>query len=461
MALPAEKLVEGCYLNMFMNCKKLEGLSVSFADWNDPVQRNLSTLGWLIDANASGKFIVNNKDLDVNVDRGSNTIPSGWTIQGNVLVTGIELSEQAASIVVGDTLTLTATAKPEYAADKTVTWRSSDETVATVDENGLVTAVAVGTATITAKANDGSDVEASCAVTVSPILVTSITLSAMSMTIGLPDTLKVTDVMPANATDKTVTWSSDNEQVATVDQNGVITPEGVGYVTITAKANDGSNKTAFCNVTVSDDVQLWENGPYFARCNVGATKIYESGYYFWWGDTVGYKRNAANDGWVAVNDEMTSITFYSTDTTSGATYSKTPSALTSAGYTSPDGNLVAGYDAARQTLGSTWRMMTVEELESLTNNCDWRWITVKGVPGYAVTGKGAYAGNSIFLPAAGNGSRSDLKNVGDCGFYWSSTAIGNNETNADKFSYDLSFSSQRITKDKDNRFTGFSIRAVR
>ena len=72
-----------------------------------------------------------------------------------------------------------------------------------------------------------------------------------------------------------------------------------------AKADVGAVKIddLSLSVDVSFGVQLWEDGPYWSECNVGATKPEEYGYYFWWGDTVGYKRNASNSGWVSVKDK--------------------------------------------------------------------------------------------------------------------------------------------------------------
>ena len=73
-----------------------------------------------------------------------------------------------------------------------------------------------------------------------------------------------------------------------------------------ARADVGELKIDDVALTVEvkplGSVQLWEGGPYFAECNVGATKLEECGYYFWWGDTVGYKRNSNNNGWISAVD---------------------------------------------------------------------------------------------------------------------------------------------------------------
>ena len=167
----------------------------------------------------------------------------------DVAVTGITLSESSITLVAGgETATLTATVTPDNATNKTVTWTSSDKSVATV-EDGVVTPVAEGTATITAKAGEQT---AECAVTVNPegtiIPVTKVELNKTSLTLNeeASETLTAT-VKPENATNKTVTWSSDKTDVATVDSNGKVTAVAEGTATITAKAGE---QTATCAVTV-------------------------------------------------------------------------------------------------------------------------------------------------------------------------------------------------------------------
>ena len=163
-------------------------------------------------------------------------------------VTAVTLNKTSASLKAGETVTLTATVKPDDATDKTVTWSTSDATVATVS-NGVVTAKKVGTATITAKAGDKS---ATCEITVVATPVTAVTLNKTSVSLkaGETVTLRAT-VKPDDATDKTVTWGSSDESVAKVE-NGIVTAIGKGLSTITAKAGDTS---ATCMVTVSVPVE--------------------------------------------------------------------------------------------------------------------------------------------------------------------------------------------------------------
>ena len=159
-------------------------------------------------------------------------------------VTSVTLDKTSASLKAGETVTLTATVKPDDATDKSVTWTTSDASVATVD-NGVVTAKKVGSATITAKAGDK---EATCAITVVATPVTSVTLDRTSASLKAGETVTLTaTVKPDDATDKTVTWTTSDASVATVE-NGVVTAKKVGSATITAKAGD---KEATCAITVT------------------------------------------------------------------------------------------------------------------------------------------------------------------------------------------------------------------
>ena len=167
------------------------------------------------------------------------------------LSTSIALNKTSASLKVTETLTLVATVLPENATNKSVTWKSSNEAVATVDANGKVTAVAVGEATITATTTDGSNLSASCKVTVVPTLAESITLDKIEISLEATETATlIVTVLPELTTDKSVEWSSSNESVATIDANGLVTAIAVGEAIITATTTDGSDLSASCKVTV-------------------------------------------------------------------------------------------------------------------------------------------------------------------------------------------------------------------
>ena len=143
------------------------------------------------------------------------------------------------------TTTLSVTVLPEDAHQNTVTWSSSDEDVATVDQNGNVNAVAPGTATITATAGDKFD---TCSVTVTYADVTSITLDQTEVTLAAGGTTELKTIVLPDSADQTVTWTSSDDKIASVN-NGKITGINEGTAIITAAAADG--QTATCEVTVT------------------------------------------------------------------------------------------------------------------------------------------------------------------------------------------------------------------
>ena len=213
--------------------------------------------------------------------------------------------------------------------------------------------------------------------------------------------------------------------------------------------------------------QLWEGGPIFAECNVGASKPEEYGYYFWWGDTVGYTNTVGEAGgsgtWVSVKDDTKTIQFSSSDETAKQTYGKSAATLKSQGYIDDDANPVlnAAYDAARAHLGAPWRMMTKAELDMLVDEtvCERTWTTNwegTGKSGYVVNGKGAYAANSVFFPAAGGGPGSSLSYSGSNGYYWSSTLYSGSD-----YAWSLRFLSRGFKLYSRERFIGYSVRPVR
>ena len=173
-----------------------------------------------------------------------------------VAVSSVSLDKTSVSLNVGESVTLAATVKPDNATNKTVSWSSSNASVASVDASGKVSAVAEGTATITAKAGDKT---ATCSVTVTKkvVAVESVTLDKSSLELNEGETATLTaTVKPDNASDKTVTWSSSKTSVATVDANGKVTAVAEGNATITAKAG---NKSTTCSVTVTKNVVAVES----------------------------------------------------------------------------------------------------------------------------------------------------------------------------------------------------------
>ena len=217
---------------------------------------------------------------------------------------------------------------------------------------------------------------------------------------------------------------------------------------------DCSNMVVRVSFDAHDRVQLWEGDPYRATTNIGADEPWEYGYYFWWGDTVGYKRE--NDKWVASDGSNSNFSFGSSTT---PTYDKRSLRLQSQGWiVTKDGTyvLVPEHDAAQKHWGGEWRMPTYQELYDLCyEKCDWTWSSMNGVNGYIIRGRGDYASNSIFIPCAGSGNPwTSLGNAGSHGCYWSSVPY------AGSSAYALNFASGGHGTDHDERYYGQSVRPV-
>ncbi len=172
-----------------------------------------------------------------------------------VLPTSIYLSNSNISSIrkTSDNVhTLTATVFPSNATDTTVSWKSSNSTVASVDSYGKVTCKAPGSAVITCTSNSAPSVKATCSVSVTQA-VTSITVTGSStMEVGDTQTLSAT-VYPSNASNKSVTWSSSNTSVVTVSSYGYVTAKASGTAYITCKAADGNGASKTYYITVEDE----------------------------------------------------------------------------------------------------------------------------------------------------------------------------------------------------------------
>lgn len=170
----------------------------------------------------------------------------------NVLVSSITLSQTEANMKATETLPLSATVGSENAVNKSLIWKSSNEAIATVSAGGVITANAVGNATITAIAADGSGVKATCDITVVPTLAESISLDQPTLTLKKKRTAHlVATISPVTTTNKSLTWKSDNPKIATVDNEGNVKTLTAGETTIKVSANDGSGITAECHLTVT------------------------------------------------------------------------------------------------------------------------------------------------------------------------------------------------------------------
>ncbi|MBR1629177.1 MAG: Ig-like domain-containing protein [Lachnospiraceae bacterium] len=192
-------------------------------------------------------------DTTDNEDNNGDDENAGDDVDGEdeeIYVTEISLNKTSASVVKNKTLQLSATVEPSDATDSSVTWESSNSSIATVSQSGLVTAKAKGSATITATANDRSGESAACKITVT-VPVTKVALDKTKASVAANKTLQLkATVSPSDATNSKVAWTSSNKSVATVSASGLVSPKAAGTTTITVMTKDGS-KTAKCTVTVT------------------------------------------------------------------------------------------------------------------------------------------------------------------------------------------------------------------
>lgn len=171
-----------------------------------------------------------------------------WQLFHNILsnitlVEQIELSQNRIDAKVGECVKVIANVFPENATDKSLTWTTADENVATVDSEGLVTITGIGSTEITVSANDGSGVNASVSVNGIATAAESINISAESSTTLVDgETVQLfASVLPETTTDKTVTWQSSDESIASVDTEGLVSAhEKTGVAIITASCGDVS-----------------------------------------------------------------------------------------------------------------------------------------------------------------------------------------------------------------------------
>jgi uncharacterized protein YjdB len=171
-------------------------------------------------------------------------------------------------VYLGSTGSFTASISPSNATDTIITWSSSNETIATISENGIVTALNVGETTITAFTNDGN-FEAVASLTILPVSVTGITIEPTNLKILLNSTGSLTpEITPENATNKAITWSSDDTSVATVDENGLVTGVSLGTANIAATTTDGS-------FTATSTISI-ENITGFVTVSLGGVSISQS-----------------------------------------------------------------------------------------------------------------------------------------------------------------------------------------
>ena len=173
-------------------------------------------------------------------------------------VDSVNLNKEKLELSIGETEELIVTILPKNATNKKIMWSTSNEKVATVDDNGKVTAKGEGETTITVKTENGKEAKCTVKVKSAEILATNIKLNKTTLELEKGKSEKlIATIEPANATNKVVTWTSSKESVATVDKEGTVMAKGEGEATITAKTTNG--KEAKCTVKVKTSEILATN----------------------------------------------------------------------------------------------------------------------------------------------------------------------------------------------------------
>ena len=435
-----------------------------------------------------------------------------WYNFNNILSDAIEpqsvtMNSTEAEVEIGQQLSLSATVVPSDATPKTVYWSSTDTSVATVTSGGTVTAVAVGECDVLATCVDKVAV---CHVTVVPPRVT-ITLNEHEVRLLPNHTITLTAACSPIDVDLAVTSSNPGVAIPRL-VNGAIMVVGVaeGTATITVNAADGWANPDSCvvavytelgdvncdgyvnisdvtklidyllssnpeglsvdnadtnrdgNVNISDVTCLidyllsgfWSwtphlndwvdlglpSGTLWATCNVGADAPEEFGDYFAWGETEPKEvYNWSTYKWCNGSSNNT-LTKYCTNSSYGTVDNKA--------------ELEPEDDAAYVNWGPSWRMPTYDQINELKTKCTWTWTTQNGVNGRLVTGPN---GNTLFLPAAGCRYDDSLYYAGSSGGCWSRTLIFGHPYRA----YGMYFGSADIVLNDGNRYSGFTVRAVR
>jgi hypothetical protein len=321
----------------------------------------------------------------------------------------LKLDKTTATMSPGSVLILTATVDYQgIISEPSIKWSSSNTSRATVVSTGRYTALVnipmnatAGTVTITASTDDGIST-ATCTVTVSvnptTIAVVDILINKTntSLVVGQTEQLVAT-ISPFNATNKAVNWTTNNDAVATVNTNGVITAKAVGSATITVRTQDG-NKTAFCTVTVSPAASEYViiNGVKWATCNVDERGFFASspenfGKFYQWDSMIPWPTSGEEIGWLS--QEVVHIESWP------SRYDPCPS----------------GY-----------RVPTFAEFKALSNpdKVIFESIKLNGIIGMKFTDKDRPL-NSIFLPCAGyrNQIGKLMMPTEDWGQYWSSSTL--------------------------------------
>ena len=393
-----------------------------------------------------------------------------WIQAIPIPVMGVNIDESELMLYISETRTLVATVLPENATNKVVDWSSSNPSVATVDSEGIVTAVGGGAAIITATTEDGG-FSATCDVNV--IAPTSISLSSNSLSVKRGSTVQLTaTITPTEASDYPVTWSSSNSNVVSVDENGNVTGK-VKDRTATITATAGTVK-ATCTVTVTaPDMVSFSLSPsslqMFPGDDVEVTitpnpsdAVVSSSSWF-----IDYEIPAIMGGGndltrhvLAVEPGNTQVRVVVWDGTrniekylSVTVLDPCPNAIDlglsvkwaernfMALSTTDSGRFFtwaeaarpnSTYDIVQEKTGGEWRMPTRSDMQELLDNCTYTQATQDGVQGVKFTSK--INGKTLFLPNVGGYSNGTFYPANQMGcYYWSKTHDGSSAQSGYRF----------------------------
>ncbi|MDD6306124.1 MAG: Ig-like domain-containing protein [Clostridiales bacterium] len=241
-------------LNVTVAPKKASNKKVTYTSNNKKVAV-VSSKG-VITAKGAGTAKITVKATDGSGKKVVVTVKVKENETAPVTVASIIMDNLSSGTVLGvdEKLQIKTSILPENATDKRISFSSSDENIATVDANGMVTAVAPGTCNITAVAMDGGNATTSAQITVKQ-LVTDIKLGGVSegKVLLQGETLQIyPEVLPENATNKELNYSSSNEDILEVDQNGLVTAKGLGKASVIVTAQDGSGVSAAVGIKVEE-----------------------------------------------------------------------------------------------------------------------------------------------------------------------------------------------------------------
>ncbi len=232
---------------------------------SNPIVASVDSNG-LVTANTKGDAVISVSSAD------GSGITAQCAVHVDLLVKEIVLSEKEIGLEPGDTKKLEVTIKPDNAFIKDVVWSSDAEEIASVDQNGNITANNIGIANISVQTTDGSNLIATCKVKVVE-LVKSISVTPNEATVKDGETLQLScSIAPETATYKDIIWTSDDNDIATVDANGLVTAVSSGTTKVKANASDSSDVFGECEITVTAET-IEYNGICYQRNSHSTLKI--------------------------------------------------------------------------------------------------------------------------------------------------------------------------------------------